>query len=538
MNLERTLNVTGFSLLALCFALSMGRVVKRKTMELDPDVRYLRIAHNIQEDGMQRGLQTLAEAFMKKHPDVVVEQIVVPERVYRSWTNTMLIGEQAPDLMINDTVFGEQMIKYFESYNRQMDRPNPYNEGTDLEGVPWRNTFIDSLEGRPAFLPMNYSYYGVPLSASTTRMLYNRTLLERITGRGEPPRNYGEFLDLCREIRSFAGEGARELIPVAGSGTGDFFIRSLVLSQTQMLGMELDKTRRLTYISDNVGVSYLQNRWRYDMEQVHLALELVNEVVTNFQPGFMQATKQDAVFYFAQERAVMMLATSIEAQSILSQVPFDVGVFEIPLPDPRNSRYGKFLLGRTSEAGNLTRFVLGLTRQSKHPDLAMDFVYYVTSLEGNRLFAETSGRLPAVVGVPAPRGMAGFVPNTQGYPGGFFPTHLRPGQELFDAQFYLLQKAAGGTEAFIDAMDSKMPEAIVEGFNWVVSVRTANVQSQDTWVGSLWYELRNRPPADEEQNIYLNELLDGVTELQLYQDAGRYWIKDQIAKAGYELRVR
>ena len=538
MNLERTLNVIGFSLLALCFAFSISRVVKRKTKELDPDVRYLRLAHNVQEDGMWRGLQAVAKAFAERHPDVVVEQIVVPERVYRSWTNTVLIGEQAPDLMLNDTVFGEQMIKYFESYNRQMDRPNPYNEGTDLEGVPWRNTFIDSLEGRPAFLPMNYSYYGVPLTASTTRMLYNRPLLERITGHGDPPQNYEDFLDLCQAIHAYAQESGRKLIPVAASGTSDYFIRHLIMSQTQTLALELDQTRRLTYISDQVGVAYLQDRWRYEMEEVALGLELVNELTTNFQPGFMQATMQDALFYFAQERAVMMIATSIEAQSILSQSTFDVGVFEVPLPDPQHPRYGKYLLGRTSEGGQLTRFVLGLTRQSKHPHLALDFVYYLTSLEGNRLFSESSGRLPAVVGVTPPRDMLPFIPKTEGYPSGLFPVHQRPGLELFEAQFHILQGGAGGTEAFIDAMDTNMSKAIIEGFNWVVSVRTANVQSQDTWIGSLWHELRNRPPVDDEQKIYLNELLDGVTELQAYQDAGRYWIKDQIARAGYELRVR
>ncbi len=87
-------------------------------------------------------------------------------------------------------------------------------------------------------------------------------------------------------------------------------------------------------------------------------------------------------------------------------------------------------------------------------------------------------------------------------------------------------------------MDANMPNAIVEGFNWVISVRTANVQSQDTWVGSLWHELRMQQTGDNEQTAYLNELLDGVTELQVYQDAGRYWIKDQVARAGYELRKR
>ena len=538
MKPSNILNLIGFLLLALCFALSLARVVKRKAMDFDPNVRYLRIAHNVQEDGMRRGLQAVSEAFMSRHPDVVVEQIVVPERVYRSWTNTMLIGEQAPDLMLNETVYGEQMIKYFESYNRPMDRPNPYNKGTELEGVPWRETFVDSLEGRPAFLPMNYSYYGVPMTSSTTRMLYNRNLLGQITGSREPPRDFEEFLEVCKAIHSYARESGRTLIPVAGSGTGDFLIRSLLTSQTQMLSLELDNTRRLTHISDQVGVSYLQGRWKYDTDQVRLALELVNEVTSNFQPGFMQSTKQDALFYFAQERAVMMLATSIEAQSIFSQVAFDVGVFEIPLPDPQNARYGRYMLGRTSEAGNLTRFVLGLTRQSKHPDLAMDFVYYATSLEGNRLFAEASGRLPAVVGVPPPKDMVAFVPNTEGYPGGFLPVHLRPGLELFNAQFYLLQRSAGGTDAFIDVMDANMPNAIVEGFNWVISVRTANVQSQDTWVGSLWHELRMQQTGDNEQTAYLNELLDGVTELQVYQDAGRYWIKDQVARAGYELRKR
>ena len=124
--------------------------------------------------------------------------------------------------------------------------------------------------------------------------------------------------------------------------------------------------------------------------------------------------------------------------------------------------------------------LLGLTRQSKHPDLALEFVYFLTSLEGNRIFAETSGRLSAVVGVTPPRNMRPFIPRTEGYPPGLFPVHLRPGMELFDSQFYILQQGTGGTEAFIDAMDTNMTEAVVEGFNWVVSVRTQNVQSQDT----------------------------------------------------------
>ena len=93
---SRLLNFTGFTLLGVCFALSLGRVFSRTAREFDLSVKIIRLGHFIQEDGFRRALDELAEDYIEAHPDVAIEQIVVPERVYVSWINTTIVGRQAP----------------------------------------------------------------------------------------------------------------------------------------------------------------------------------------------------------------------------------------------------------------------------------------------------------------------------------------------------------------------------------------------------------------------------------------------------------
>ena len=125
----------------------------------------------------------------------------------------------------------------------------------------------------------------------------------------------------------------------------------------------------------------------------------MQEIFSYAQPGFLQQTPQDALFYFSQGRALMMVVPSLQFHSIREQTLFEIGVVDIPLPSRDHPVYGKHLFGRLSEGGNVTDLAFGLTRQSKHPETAMDFLHFVSSQSANEKFVRLSGRLPAVVGI-------------------------------------------------------------------------------------------------------------------------------------------
>ena len=117
MNLSRLLNVIGFVFLGVCFSLSLGRVFNRTVQEYDPAVKIIRAGHFIQEEGFMRAFDAIAADYMAKYPDVIVKQVVVPERIYSSWVNTTMVGGLAPDLMLHTGVTHDFLLREFESLN-------------------------------------------------------------------------------------------------------------------------------------------------------------------------------------------------------------------------------------------------------------------------------------------------------------------------------------------------------------------------------------------------------------------------------------
>ncbi len=68
-----------------------------------------------------------------------VEQVLVPERVYRQWVRSNLTGGTGPDL-IEYGVWLDGLTdipaRYFEPITDEMMKPNPWrNRGTALEKV-------------------------------------------------------------------------------------------------------------------------------------------------------------------------------------------------------------------------------------------------------------------------------------------------------------------------------------------------------------------------------------------------------------------
>src|SRR5207253_9887425 len=121
----------------------------------------IRFAHWQLENGPRDAFEKIAAEYSKLHPGISVEQLPIPERIYPNWFITQLVGGMAPDLIqIGKGSNDERLTRFFTPLSDLASSPNPYNKGTDLEGVPMRETLFDGMEG--GFVQNLIEFYAVP----------------------------------------------------------------------------------------------------------------------------------------------------------------------------------------------------------------------------------------------------------------------------------------------------------------------------------------------------------------------------------------
>ena len=64
--------------------------------------------------------------------------------------------------------------QYLVPLTAHIGQPNPYNDGTVLEGVPWRDTYVDGMEGGYFFHVMEF--FSIPTTLDNIRIFYNKDL--------------------------------------------------------------------------------------------------------------------------------------------------------------------------------------------------------------------------------------------------------------------------------------------------------------------------------------------------------------------------
>ena len=60
------------------------------------DVEVIRLAHWQLEPGVREAIDEIAADYMKLHPDVKVEQLPIPGKVWKQWLRTQLVGGALP----------------------------------------------------------------------------------------------------------------------------------------------------------------------------------------------------------------------------------------------------------------------------------------------------------------------------------------------------------------------------------------------------------------------------------------------------------
>lgn len=514
------LNGVGLTLLAACFLFSAYRIMTRAAEEADPDTKVLRFAHWQLELGIRDAFDVLAREYEAAHPGVTIKQVAIPERIWRNWTTTQLIGGTAPDLIQIGRMTTTQIARFFRPISEYVDLPNPYNEGTDLEDVAWRSTFHDNLE--TTYNRELMDYYGVSPFNATIRAYYNLDLLRKYTGREEPPQNLPDFLAVCEQVRTQSAAEGHPIHPIAGSRfTGDILYDRIAATQTQRLAAELNSIGSFPVLYEDFFLAYLSGRWSFYDPPLQDTLTLVRRFGQELTPGFLSLSREDATFYFLQQRALMIPTGSYDISSIVDQARFPIVIAPIPVPSPDHPVYGRNMIDTPAEGGIRMNGPFGVTYASKHPELALDFLRFLSSQRANQTFTNISRWLPVIRGVEVDDKIKPFIPVNTGFPQG--PT-FRSGIEsrrVTETQVHLLMADTNTTIDYADIVADQYARGMLRDLETSTLRYSRNVMRDDSTFGAYEYLAATRPDNPDYQHRLELIRLSQMRQEVRYEDLTR-----------------
>jgi raffinose/stachyose/melibiose transport system substrate-binding protein len=406
--------------------------------------KVIRFAHWQLEGRCVEALNEACREYERLHPDVAVQQIEIPERAYEQWTRTQLIGRTAPDL-IETRWWPNLLVRYFVPLGEYVEQPNPYNDddpcAADLKGLPWRETYIDNMLG--GWNDNLRGYYGMPVSLFTVRCFANKDLIREAAGVTEPPKDLGEFFEICERIEAYArrrkkSDPSFRLVPIAGSDYTENMFRGRYWGMATWDLVEDYDTNLDCWLGDDERVeAILTGRLNLATDpRIRAGHQVLYDISRYFNPGFMAARRDESVFLFSQGNAAMIATGTWDAGSLWRQIAgdFEIMVFDFPIPAP-DQEYGRYIRHRITEAGQRAGFSFGLTRISTNKKIAIDFMRFLTSRRINEKINRAFRWFPAIRGARTDEILRPFRPRVEGifrvidiwFRGG--DTHLRYDQK-------------------------------------------------------------------------------------------------------------
>jgi len=380
----------------------------------------LHIGHWLLHTGMREAFDATIEDYQRLHPEVRISQLPVPIRFYPAWARTQLIGGTAADITGMLALNEELISRYYLPLTEWLDKPNPYNSGTSLEGVAWRDTFFDGLSGMRALTATSGEISGIILQINSLRLYYNRQMLIEITGSDTPPRDLADLKALAAKIDAYNQRSGKSIIPIAGCGPyAGFAFDRIVPSQTQRLSLERSPSRNLRISALELATLILDGVFSYtETPELRSSLELMREVSLLLTPGFMQFQRDEAVAAYVQQRSLMLIAGSWDYATLIDGVPFETRALPVLGPSIADPQFGRFTLGQVAEPMGIEGS-MGIIRSSPHPEAALDFLHYLTSQRAAERFSQISQRLSAILDTPVPPNLEQIKPQLNGEIPGF-----------------------------------------------------------------------------------------------------------------------
>ena len=458
----------GFSIAIGTYLFSTLWVAREWLPGVTDDVPTLRVSHWLLETGYRESLDEIGRHWEQENlragRRVRFQQLVVPTRVYAAWMRTNLVGKTAPDLIYVKRANGateEMMARYFEPLNEVVAKPNPYNAGTPLAGARWSDTFVDNL-AITGTSPGLADIYAIPTSAVSVRLYYNRALLREITGRTELPERFGDFLAMCADIRAWSAKNGRRVSPIAGSRYNTTLLFNLLIGGlTQTTTQLIDARGDLAAGPAELLFAMNQGKWSLNQPDQRAALVALNQLAGEMQPGFLQLQREDATIQFGQQQAVILVGGSWSANSMHSEISFELGISALPLPESGDPIWGTGVRGPVGDNAGLFFEGFALPVGGGQRELALDFLRFFSSWKAYSRYVEMSGCLPVVKNVAPTAQMKPFALRQDGFRPG--PTLYSTGEasrRLWDQNVQLLLPPNGSVEKFLEFLRKRLPDTV------------------------------------------------------------------------------
>jgi ABC-type glycerol-3-phosphate transport system substrate-binding protein len=400
------------------FCWALVTIAMRRSEKTPADLITIRLAHWQLEAGVRDGLADAAREYVKLHPNVRVVQEAIPEATYGQWMSTQLMGGTAPDIVQAGMVEGHLMTAFFTRYfvplSRYVTRPNPYNAGTDLEKVPLIRTFKDGM--RRSFIDETQEFMTIPLALTGVRLFYNKPLLKKLTGLDEAPADYRAFLEVCEKIRAQKQANGQPYVAIAGSRFHyNRWEESLIKPLTYLAAREIDFNRDGRFSKEEMFLGFASGKIGFAHPAYRASFKMVREITDEFPSGWSGLTRDEALFNFAQQKAVFLATGNYEAEGIREQAAgkFDLGLMDFPLPARTDPEFGAIVRGPRYENPDGS-MPMAVTRTSKHPEVAVDFLLFLVSREENEKFNKRLKWIPIVIGANIDPYIKPFEPTLEG----------------------------------------------------------------------------------------------------------------------------
>ncbi len=486
----------------------------------------IRVAHWQIEKGPPEGFAAVIRRYEELNPRVKVEQVAVPGPVYRQWVRTNLTGGTATDLVefaywlqgMNDVP-----VRYFEPLTRAMNEPNPYNRGTEMAKVPWRLTFADGLYFMLSQSPEIGQIYGATLSQGSSRLFCNRELLEKITGTpAAAPATLVDFRRLCAQVADYSRRTGHIVRPLAGAYSNVQWLADYVMFGTATrMSLELDREGYLGRAPWQAQSDYLRGRWTYRRPELRAGLALLREMTQQMRPGFTQLSRDDAIQEFVRGEALFIYSGTYDATSLKQLAAFPVQAMRLPQPTQDDPVVGPYIMGRYQDGGLGTGFEMYLNKDSPHKAEAVDFLHFLTSVEGGQLFMDHSGWLSSVRGVRVPPELEINRPTSDGFSGGFQYIGVGASSTMsFWQHFNLLVGPQGSVDKFVEAVETGLRKQVTADLRMEIHTFLDASRAVDSEIMAMSALNRLRAP-DPERDLRQRTLACNQTlsEINAYQAA-------------------
>ena len=435
-------NTLGVIIVVIAVGISLYNVFSIRSQYNAPHKRVVRVMHWQLElgyrDALQQVINDYNELQRKRYEagqspqQIEVVQLPVTEKVFSQVLKVNLIAGTAPDIF---THFGNvELSRDCAGINSYIEQSNPYNAmeflggepldpalASALASMPWRDTYIDSMQG--GFNSERQTQYAVGISFNLGgRFAYNLDLIREVTGEERIPQTTGELLELSRKTREFAARSGQQLWPIAASRyNANYFTSDLAGIMLQPWSRVLDRDRDGD-VSDTEGWAGMANGAIGLKDRVFgQYLDAVQGIAKEFSTGFTSMDRDGGMYLFVQKKAPVFFCASWDAGTVikLARNRFRVAFGSIPVPGP-GEPWNDPPRNLISEASIVSWGGYHLNRDGKIEE-SIDFLRYWSSYAVNQRFNRAADWIPAIIGTSPSLEMAAFAPRIAGVPGGWSP---------------------------------------------------------------------------------------------------------------------